>query len=511
MNRIVKRLAFCALFCETVGELWAREASVVGRVPWTLALGWMAWATMAPAAAKPSSRPTAPTPAVVTVRIESPSTRIAVPSEADRSAAGVLIDKVHGPAPTDAPQRRALAATLLDQANRTTDLPVARYVMLCRGGQLAADTADAAGVMRAADLLGRLYDLDAMAMRTEWLAKVAAIALGADIAPAASACLDAAESAIETADYPVANRLAALAETLGHRGKLMEVISAATAWREEIRLAQLAFDAHQLALATLQLSPDDAPANAAAGRFACLIQGDFDHGVAMLCRGNDARLRSAALADQAAPTTPAEQVLAGNGWWDLSDGAGRVATRHLRDRAAMWYRKARTPLAGLSAALVDQRLAMLDADEAARLRLAPGLSAEIFADATFTTPVARRIDPTIDFNFGDAAPADAAPRDEFSIRWTGLLRVSEPGLHTFVVTANSGVKLTLADQVLLDEPDLSRKRSGLKVAVNLPAGYLPLRLEFLDHGGLARIHLSWIKPGQSALEIVPAGVLWHGR
>jgi hypothetical protein len=63
-----------------------------------------------------------------------------------------------------------------------------------------------------------------------------------------------------------------------------------------------------------------------------------------------------------------------------------------------------------------------------------GLNAQYFRDRMLTAAVIDRIDKTIDFSFGRAAPpgtGGAVPADSFSVRWRGLVKPTLDSLYTF--------------------------------------------------------------------------------
>ena len=63
---------------------------------------------------------------------------------------------------------------------------------------------------------------------------------------------------------------------------------------------------------------------------------------------------------------------------------------------------------------------------------AEGLQAEYFASSAFAgTPVLRRIDKQIDFNWDSASPVPHVPFMDFGVRWTGTISVPAPGAYHF--------------------------------------------------------------------------------
>lgn len=131
-----------------------------------------------------------------------------------------------------------------------------------------------------------------------------------------------------------------------------------------------------------------------------------------------------------------------------------------------------------------------------------GLAAEYFADGALTgAPVARRVDPTVAFEWGDAAPAPGVPASKFSARWTGFVDVKSAGDYRFFLTTVRGVRLWVGGKVVIDRwsaPTASAKGADDaptwvgSSAVTLPLGRVPLKLEMGGSAGASNVKLSWL-------------------
>lgn len=409
-------------------------------------------------------------------------------------------------------EKRALAGRLLAEASGTQDLPSARYVMLMEAGRLSASCGDATGAIRAADALAQWYQVDEITLKMQWLSAAKNSATSTEAtADAATCCLSVLQQAIEVDDFSHAHQLIGMGQAFAQRGRSIILITQFKQWDQELQLLQGLYQQYQQARVKLDENPDDPSAIAIAGKYLCIAKGDWDKGLALLSRGGDPSLAKVAQQDLLNPADADTQASVGHLWWGLSFSEGRIVSQHLQQRAAFWYRKARTDLTGLSATLVDQRLAELDEKLLKRQRLEHGLSAELFGDREFGHLVLRRVDKQINFDFGDQPADEGMPKDDFSIRWTGLLRIEQPGDYTFVVIANSSARLTVNQVVLLDEPDLTRKRAGQRVSVHAEAAMYPFTFGFSDHGGLAKAQLFWITPGQTQPVAIPPEAFVHAR
>src|SRR6476619_7496964 len=79
-----------------------------------------------------------------------------------------------------------------------------------------------------------------------------------------------------------------------------------------------------------------------------------------------------------------------------------------------------------------------------------GLLGEYFDNPDITSPVFSRLDPNIDFNWGDAAPGPGMGADSFSVRWTGWVKPRYTETYTFYVNSDDGVRVWLNGVLILD-------------------------------------------------------------
>ena len=123
-----------------------------------------------------------------------------------------------------------------------------------------------------------------------------------------------------------------------------------------------------------------------------------------------------------------------------------------------------------------------------------GLKGEYFANRDLSgTPVLTRIDRHVAFEWGEASPASAVPEDDFSVRWTGNIRVESDGEYEFSVKGDDGFRLSVNDRLLIDEwrdQGVTMKQARL----TLKGGSLAdIRLEYYEHTGNAAVSFGWRK------------------
>jgi len=136
----------------------------------------------------------------------------------------------------------------------------------------------------------------------------------------------------------------------------------------------------------------------------------------------------------------------------------------------------------------------------------PGLVGTYFNNKTLTGPPALvRVDSTVPFDWGNAAPDPAVTADNFSVRWVGTVRVQTSGNYTFQTISDDGVRLSVNNTLVINNWTDHAATTNNSAAIALTAGVdYPLTLEFYENGGLAVMKLNWQKPGDSAFSSIPA-------
>lgn len=124
----------------------------------------------------------------------------------------------------------------------------------------------------------------------------------------------------------------------------------------------------------------------------------------------------------------------------------------------------------------------------------PGLTAEEFAGPDLSgAPVAGRTEPNARFAWGSPVRQER----ETSIRWTGFLKVAEPGEYRFRYTGNSGYRIFVDETLVADVWDAAWPTSD--TAIDLSADHPhTIRIEAIQKGSRGSQKLQWSKPGSGA-------------
>ena len=142
-----------------------------------------------------------------------------------------------------------------------------------------------------------------------------------------------------------------------------------------------------------------------------------------------------------------------------------------------------------------------------------GLLAKYFPNTTFTaaSPLWKRIDPIVNFDFTTVSPGALVPID-YSVRRTGLLQAFTSETYTFQIDTTDGVKLTINGTAVIDQlayqgasgaapatfTGTLAMTGGAKVAI---------QLDQLDSANESSVKLSWSAP-TVPLMVVPQSQLY---
>jgi beta-glucosidase len=109
-------------------------------------------------------------------------------------------------------------------------------------------------------------------------------------------------------------------------------------------------------------------------------------------------------------------------------------------------------------------------------------------------PALVRIDRNVDFNWGNIPPDERIDVSDFSVRWTGYLKVPKSGEYTLGIKSDEGIRVFLDGVEIIDE----WKNSGTAVfttKASLKAGRLyPLKIEYKHYGSTANVKFGWLMP-----------------
>ncbi len=125
-----------------------------------------------------------------------------------------------------------------------------------------------------------------------------------------------------------------------------------------------------------------------------------------------------------------------------------------------------------------------------------GLTGDYFSNSGLHgEPVSTRIDSAVDFHWSGSPGIAGIPGDNFSVRWTGIIRPDSSAVYSFYVSGNDGFRLWVNGEKLIDNWTQGIT-SVLKENIYLTAGSEDsVRLEYYDNSGLASIDMGYLVAG----------------
>lgn len=127
------------------------------------------------------------------------------------------------------------------------------------------------------------------------------------------------------------------------------------------------------------------------------------------------------------------------------------------------------------------------------LATAPGLTASYFANKTLSgTALKTQVDPNVNFDWGSGAPAVAGmPADNFSVRWTGFIKVPTTGDYIFYVRSDDGSRLWINNNQIVNQWN-DQAATTKQATIHLVKEVVySLKLEYYESYGLSEIKMGY--------------------
>jgi len=116
-------------------------------------------------------------------------------------------------------------------------------------------------------------------------------------------------------------------------------------------------------------------------------------------------------------------------------------------------------------------------------------------------PLCSRSTPFLLLAWPDEEPVTGA----FSARFSGKLRVTEPGRYRLIINADDGARITL-DGVVIGESLVPNQTNDIDVEVELTVGDHPIQIDYFQAGGGSALAFKWQPPGEG-VSVVPMEAL----
>ena len=435
--------------------------------------------------------------------------RRAVPSAAEIMKAEAAINEVfkeelkQARRPRATAEKRALADKFYRQAHESKDDDNTRYVLLRDARRFFEDIGDVTAALKCVDAIGASFVGDSVALKVNSLEAVVPRS-AEDSNTLIELSLSLAKQSQEQADFETAVQLFQIAQSHVTKLKDRDLNKRLVDLKQENQERRSQYTAFRAAEATLAKAPDDPAANLAVGKYLCLVLGDWEAGRPKLLKAGGAFM-DVAKKESAAPTSESTILELADAWWELAESEKGLARTQLRREAGYWYRTALPTLSGIKKTGVENKLAEVTGDSS-RKKLQPGLLMVVYQGTKLEKQIHAKIEPVVQTNFGTGGAAPGLPVDDFSIRWSGVLRVPKSTKYTFVFDHDDGGRLWIGQKLLIDNWNPGVAHDA--VEVDLEQGDHPIRIEYFEGGAFGGINLWW-QTTTFKREIIPATTLFH--
>ncbi|MFN3403245.1 MAG: PQQ-dependent sugar dehydrogenase [Cytophagaceae bacterium] len=125
------------------------------------------------------------------------------------------------------------------------------------------------------------------------------------------------------------------------------------------------------------------------------------------------------------------------------------------------------------------------------------------------SPSLIRVDPQINFNWGEGSPAPEITENSFVVQWTGFIQPYVTDDYQFTITSDDGNNLWINDVKVIDDWTY-HGAIPLSGSIHLERGQqYPIRVEYFEAFGGAAVKLEW-KGTNFQREVVPKSQLYSG-
>ncbi len=136
-----------------------------------------------------------------------------------------------------------------------------------------------------------------------------------------------------------------------------------------------------------------------------------------------------------------------------------------------------------------------------------GLRGEYYNNMDLTLFQFARIDPCIDFDWGEGTPDESIGKDSYSVRWTGKVEPRYSETYTFYTNTDDGVRLWVNGVMLIDQwKSLSATEHSGQIYLEAGKKY-DIKMEYYQHVRTASAKLMWSSNSQEK-EIIPSSQLY---
>lgn len=296
---------------------------------------------------------------LATTGLSAADDRIEAPSAEDQAKAEKTIRQLFTREYTikTRPGYNVLAVKLHDQALETKDDPVSRYVLLREASTLAALAGNLDLAEKAVDQMSKLYVVSGPTLKARVYETSAARYVDIESSRIlAEHILVTVNEALAADEYEALTKLLKVGNSTAKIAKSVPLISAMQARTKDAETLKVEYEKAKAILDKLKENPDDPGANLAAGKYYSMQKGNWEKGLPLLAKGDDAALKDLATRDLAKPAETAFQIELGEAWLKVPKPESELAQKNLRWRARYWFEQALADATGDTRTKLDAYL-----------------------------------------------------------------------------------------------------------------------------------------------------------
>jgi hypothetical protein len=240
-----------------------------------------------------------------------------------------------------AEDKAALAGELVAKSAEITDNRAYRFVLQQEAIDLLVDQGNATEFVRLIDAQATEFEIDLLVAKAEALGKASAGASSAEQGEALYlVTAEIFSTAKELKRYDVAERLARVAAKCAERAQDRDASEFALLEASKMQALHQLVSAAIAGQEKLKSDQDDAAAKTAVGRWECFLNNNWEVGLPLLEKGNDATLSELAKADLAGPKEVTAQADLASRWLQYGKSQRDGSKAGPLSRAKHWYEQA---------------------------------------------------------------------------------------------------------------------------------------------------------------------------
>lgn len=118
--------------------------------------------------------------------------------------------------------------------------------------------------------------------------------------------------------------------------------------------------------------------------------------------------------------------------------------------------------------------------------------------------------PMLNYQVGQGNVLTSTATDLIGADITGFINFERSGNYTVMVHSNDGVRLTIGDKLVHEDPEVHADRFSDEITLEISEpGWYPVRVLYFEKKNTSTLELYWDPPGPEEIDLVPAKAFAH--